>query len=72
MNGYNEYINSHPEANVNQAMQGFIDYIQSNEAMSFIQEKSRNMHKMALVTEKCHKSCEIYLKNIKNNLVIQS
>ena len=39
MNGYNEYIKSHPEANVNQAMQGFIDYIQSNEAMSFIQEE---------------------------------
>ena len=34
-------------------------------------KKSRNMHKMALVTKKCHKSCEIYLKNIKNNLVIQ-
>ena len=32
-------IKSHPEANVNQAMQGFIDYIQSNEAMSFIQEE---------------------------------
>lgn len=39
MNSYNEYIKSHPEANVNQAMQGFIDYIQSNEAMSFIQEE---------------------------------
>ncbi len=39
MNGYNEYIKSHPEANINQAMQGFIDYIQSNEAMSFIQEE---------------------------------
>ena len=39
MNGYNEYIKSHPEANINQAMQGFIDYVQSDEAMNFIQEE---------------------------------
>ena len=39
MNGYNEYIKSHPEANINQAVQGFIDYVQSDEAISFIQEE---------------------------------
>lgn len=72
MNGYNEYIKSHPEANVNQAMQGFIDYIQSNEAMSFIQEEIKKYAQDGISNEEMSQIMRDLFENIKNNLVIQS